>query len=145
LFLQKRDANHPDTPLDCALIELVPGVSVTIPPDYAHVLINPTADVAVMAGLYCTDFKPDYADVIAHRGLAYYILKGDGDFDVESNPRYTDAPSLQRLTVLNGTVFEPPDDGRVPLWSAFVTNPAKYAFLSQPDAVALHFAPFERL
>jgi glucose-6-phosphate isomerase len=143
LLLQKRDANSPDTPLDCALIELTPGVTVTIPPDYAHVLINPTDEVAVMAGLYCTDFKPDYTDVIAHRGLAYYVMQAHDGVRLECNPRYVNPPALRRLAELDGTIFEPPDDPQTPLWTRFVQNPANYAFLSQPDEVGAFFARFE--
>lgn len=140
LFLQKRDLSTPDTPLDCALVELRPGVSVMIPPDYAHVLINPTDEPALMAGLYCAAFKPDYADVIARRGLAYYVMQGDsGAIEVEPNPRYRDAPPLRWPVDLRGTIFEPPDAPGVPVWRAFMDGPERYAFLARPDAVAARF------
>jgi glucose-6-phosphate isomerase len=63
LFLQRRNPSMPATPEDCELVEMRPGVTVTIPPDYAHVLINASDDLAVMAGLYNVTFGPDYADV----------------------------------------------------------------------------------
>jgi len=115
-------------------------VSVMIPPDYAHVLINPTEEVALMAGLYCAAFKPDYAEVIARRGLAYYLLQGDGGVVVEPNPRYRNAPPLQRPTSLLGTIFEPPDASDTPLWRSFMDDPERYAFLARPDAVLARFA-----
>jgi glucose-6-phosphate isomerase, archaeal len=143
LFLQKRDRTAPDTPADCALVELTPGVSVTVPPDYAHVLINPTSETAVMAGLYCTDFKPEYDDVVRHHGLAYYIMQGAGDIVVEVNPHYENAPRLARPSDLTGSAFEPPDDSSVPLWQSFVNQPDRYTFLQDASAAATYFDRFE--
>lgn len=140
LFLQRRDRQATDTPLDCAIIELTPGVTVAVPPDYAHVLINPGREPALMAGLYGTDFKPDYREVVAHQGLAYYIVEGEDDYRVEANLRYVNAPPLQPLTDVTGTIFEPPDDPTVPVWEAFRRNPDRYAFLSQSRAAADYFA-----
>jgi glucose-6-phosphate isomerase len=139
LFMQKRDPAAPDTPLDCALIELRPGVSVMIPPDYAHVLINPTDEMALMAGLYCAGFKPDYAEVIERRGLAYYLVQGNGGIVVEPNRHYHNPPPLQHPAELVGTIFEPPDRADIPLWSSFMADPERYAFLARPDAVLARF------
>ncbi|MCC6803322.1 MAG: hypothetical protein IT319_10580 [Anaerolineae bacterium] len=141
LFLQKRSVTHPETPEDCALVELTPGVSVTVPPEYAHVLINPSHETGVMAGLYCTDFKPEYDQVTTYRGLAYYVMDGAGDIQIDVNPCYVDAPSLRRLSDLSGTVFEPPDDPAIPLWESFVRQPDRYSFLF--DAAAAYFAGLE--
>lgn len=140
LFLQRRDRNAPDTPLHCAVIELAPGVTVAVPPDYAHVLINPSDEPALMAGLYGTDFKPDYREVVAHQGLAWYLVQGGGDYVAEPNPRYVNAPALERVRNLTGTIFEPPDDQALPVWEAFQRNPDRYAFLSQSRAAADYFA-----
>jgi glucose-6-phosphate isomerase len=134
LFLQKLNRLNPETPEDCVLIQMTPGVTVAIPPDYAHVLINPSNDLALMAGLYNVSFGPDYAEVERHQGLAYYILDGNGDIVVEANVRYVNAPPLLRPVDIAGTPFAPPDPG-LPLWQSFLANPNKYAFLSEPEAI----------
>ena len=145
LFLQRRSPSMPATPEDCQLVEMTPGVSVTIPPDYAHVLINVSDDLALMAGLYNITFGPDYTDVDQHRGLAYYILDGNGDIIVEPNPRYLNAPKLQRLVDVSGTIFASLNPG-VPVWQSFLENPGEYAFLSELDALKCHFpSGWERL
>ncbi len=138
LFLQKRNRANPDTPLDCVLIDMTPGVTVTVPPEYAHVLINPTPEIALMAGLYSPDFKPDYTEVYEHRGLAYYILDQNGTIGIEPNPRYTDPPPLKQPDTLTGTVFAPPHPGR-PLWEAFISQPGSYSFLTQPEVMMPYF------
>lgn len=141
LFLQRRDRQATDTPLDCAIIELLPGVTVTVPPDYAHVLINPSEEPALMAGLYGADFKPDYREVAAHRGLAWYVMRGESDYEVAANPAYVNPPPLRHITGLTGTIFEPPvGDRDVPVWTAFRRNPDRYAFLSQSRPAAGYFA-----
>ena len=140
LFLQRRDPAQPGAPLDCVLARLVPGVTITIPPDYAHVLINPTGEMALMAGLYGTEFKPDYGEVEQHHGLAYYILQGEGgQIEIERNPHYTAAPPLNWLETVTGTIFTPPDNPAIPLWRSFVAAPERYAFLTRPEAAAARF------
>jgi glucose-6-phosphate isomerase len=138
LFLQKRDPANPERLADCALVEMTPGFVITIPPGYAHVLINATDEPALMAGLYGKAFKPDYQPVRARRGLAYYLVADNGGIAVEPNPRYPDAPPLRRLGDLIGTPFEPPEP-EVPVWQSFVTHPEIYAFLTQPDAALVRF------
>ncbi len=138
LFLQKRNGANPDTPLDCVLIDMTPGTTVIVPPDYAHVLINTTDKIALMAGLYSPEFKPDYTEVYAHRGLAYYILDQGGDITIEPNPRYTNPPPLREPDALTGTIFVPPHPDK-PVWEAFITEPESYSFLTQPDAMKAYF------
>jgi len=139
LLLQQRDRNSPDTPLDCVLVEMTPGVTVMIPPEYAHILVNPTTEVALMAGLYNKTFMPDYDEVREHRGLAYYLVNS-GELSIEPNAHYRNVPSLKRLCTLTDSVFAPPDP-EVPLWTGFIRSPNKYAFLSDKHAVETYFNP----
>jgi glucose-6-phosphate isomerase, archaeal len=138
LFLQRRNPSAPETPEDCVLLEMRPGVTITIPPGYAHVLINASDDLALMAGLYNVTFGPDYAEVERHRGLAYYILHGNDGIIVEPNPKYVDAPPLRRPVDIIGTCFAPFDPG-VPLWQSFLASSSSYAFLSELDALRSYF------
>ena len=143
LFLQKRSRVRYGAPEDCALVTMTPGVSVTVPPDYAHVLINPTGDYALMAGLYSLAFKADYAEVRAQRGLAYYVLDGgNGQIMVEPNSRYVSAPPLTRLQSLSGTIFAPPEPEKT-VWDAYISAPEKYAWLHRADAATQMFASAE--
>ena len=144
LFLQKRNPENPRTPLDCALIDMRPGVTVTVPPEYAHVLINTTGETTLMAGLYSAAFKPDYTEVHQQRGLAYYLLQNGDGVKIEANPHYDGAPPLRQVDNLNGTIFEPPDDPRIPLWLSYIRQPERYAFLSQPEAVQARFGQGSR-
>jgi glucose-6-phosphate isomerase len=138
LLLQQRDRARPATPRDCALIEMTPGVSVMVPPDYAHVLVNPTGELALMAGLYSPAFRPEYDEIYAQRGLAYYLVDQGGPVAVEANPRYVNPPPLRQPRSLTGTIFESPHPGRA-LWEAFTADPDAYCFLTDAEALKATF------
>lgn len=140
LLLQERSPLESERVTDVRLVKMTPGFTLIIPPNYAHVLINTTSEAALMAGLYGKQFGPEYAFVREHRGLAYYLLAGDGEpFHVQLNPAYPDAPPLARLEDLSGTPFAPPNPGQ-PVWSAFMANPQRYAFLTQAEEAVLKFS-----
>ena len=140
LLLQKRDPEDPEQIADCALAHMTPGYVITIPPGYAHVLINASHGPALMAGLYGRAFKPDYGPVRAKGGLAYYLVDQDGELGIIPNPRYANPPALRRLGELAGTPFEPPVPG-VPVWKSFLAHPGAYAFLTQSEAAHRRFPP----
>lgn len=139
LFLHKRNPANPRTPLDCALVALMPGISVMVPPNYAHVLINATSEPALMAGLYSTAFKPDYTEVNQLRGLAYYIMRGSSGYRIENNPCYMQPPVLEYIEQVQGSRFESIEELGVPVWTAFARNPDKYALLTDSSAAEAFF------
>jgi glucose-6-phosphate isomerase, archaeal len=137
LLMQHRLGNHANQLDDCVLIDLTDGMSVMIPPGYAHILINPTDEPAVIAGLYNRSFRGLYDPISEMAGAAYFVLDEDGE-KVVPNPHYTARPPLRRLANLMGTQFEPPNGSR-PLWSSFLEEPARYSFLSDPEAARRQF------
>ncbi len=137
LLMHRRADDDPARLDDCVLYEMQPGRSITIPPGYLHVLINPADDPALMAGLYCVDSYPQYEPVIHMHGAAYYLINGKAERIVE-NRHYQMCPPLVRLGDLAGSVFEPPDDD-TPLWSSFVKQPELYAMLFDPAAAQRRF------
>ena len=138
LLLQRRRGDRAEHVDDCVLIELRRGDSVTIPPGYAHILINRSRQPAAIAGLYSRAFAPIYEPVIRVAGAAYYLID-DAVAPVIPNPNYADHPPLRRLIDPTGTRFEPPDKDRT-LWSSFLADPARYGFLSDPEAARHRFS-----
>jgi hypothetical protein len=120
------------------LYKMEPGQSIMIPPGYAHFLINLSDGPALMGGLYSYKAVHDYQPVRKMRGGAYYFLAGRGPEAAMPNPRYTAPPPLRKIEALAGTPFAPPEDNR-PLWSSFVENPQRYAFITQPELAASLF------
>jgi glucose-6-phosphate isomerase len=142
LLQRRRDSGDPnDTQLDdCVLYVMVPGQSITIPPGYAHILINPSTAPGLMAGLYSTQSVHNYAPIKQMAGAGYYGIDLDGQPCFQPNPAYTHLPPLRTLTCLNGTPFEPPDR-QAPLWQSFISDPDRYAFLYDPNLAKSRFAP----
>ncbi len=139
LLLQRRRNPEDTQPDDCALFRMIPGQSITIPPGYAHILINPSNQPGLMAGLYSLDSIHNYAPIKRMAGAAYYVIHLDGQTHYEPNPAYTNLPPLRILTNLEGTPFEPPDQ-QMPLWQSFITDPDRYAFLYDPNLAKSRFA-----
>ena len=138
-LLMQRRASQQDTRLDdCVLYKMIPGQSIMIPPGYAHILINPSGEAGLMAGLYSRNSVHDYAPIDQMRGAAYYLTEQDGELAVLPNPAYPASPALREITQLDGSAFTPPDADH-PLWKSFVTNPDRYAFLHDADAARLQF------
>jgi glucose-6-phosphate isomerase len=131
LLMQRRIDQRPDELEDCVLYKMQPGRSITIPPGYFHILINPSGQPALMAGLYCRDSFPQYEQIQEMAGAAYYLIEVNGQEKVVANPRYSRRPPLRLLADLQRTPFAPPHE-HLPLWSAFVREPQAYAMLSDP-------------
>lgn len=123
---------------DCVLYKMHPGRSITIPPGYLHVLINPSDEPALMAGLYCADSYPEYAPVIQMQGAAFYLVENDGEPKVVANPRYISCPPLVMLDELANSPFAPPC-GDAPLWLSFLNDPTAYAILYDAAAAEAWF------
>lgn len=138
LLLQERDMSDPGAVKDVKLFHLTAGRTLTIPPNFAHVLINTSDQPALMAGLYSTKFKPDYAPARSHRGLAYYLLQDDNGYTLQKNPRYGSVPPLDPLQELEDTPFFYPAEG-TPLWTAYLQNPDDFAYIRDPLAAVARF------
>jgi glucose-6-phosphate isomerase len=121
-------------------VKMTPGTIVTIPPEYAHVLVNISDEPGLMAGLYGsqTSFKPDYMPVESRKGLAYYLLDESGKLVIEPNAIYLNPPAFQWISDLNNTQFKPVD-GEKPVWTSYMENPDLYAFLTQSSALVERF------
>ena len=137
LLLQRRKNGEPNRLDDCVLVQLRAGNSITIPPGYAHILINRSQQAAAIAGLYSRAFAPIYEPLNRVAGAAFYLID-DSATPVIVNPNYADYPPLRRLTDLAGTAFEPPDPGRT-LWISFLSDPVPYDFLVDPVAAQRRF------
>jgi glucose-6-phosphate isomerase len=140
LLMQRREMGRAAELDDCVLYKMVPGKSIMIPPGYAHILINPSLGPALMGGLYSPDAIHDYGPIRETAGGAYYFVEVAGREQFVPNRRYTKNPSLRMISDLSGTRFSPPDCNQ-PLWRSFVTEPQRYAFITNPAQASQQFLP----
>jgi glucose-6-phosphate isomerase, archaeal len=138
LYMQRRSHDAPDHLDDCVLYEMAPGRSILIPPGYAHILINPSDQPALMGGLYSSDAEHLYAPIQDMGGAAYQLVFEDGQERFIPNSRYATRPELRLMTDLNHTRFSPPN-GNHPLWSSFVEDPQLFAFIYDPEVASSFF------
>jgi glucose-6-phosphate isomerase len=137
LYLQRRRDERPTVVDDCVLIDMREWSSVTIPPGYAHVLINPSSAPAAIAGLYASKFKPDYLPFVELGGAAHYLIDDNGERFIP-NQRYEQSVPVRRPEPGSEQAFVAPD-GEGPLWSSFLENPESYAFVANSDAAMQKF------
>jgi glucose-6-phosphate isomerase len=140
LYMQRRQHVSAYLLDDCVLYRMIPGNSIMIPPGYAHILINPSGSPGLMAGLYAQDAIHDYDPIRKMAGAAYYFVDDDGNIGAIPNPQYPDCPPLREIEELSGTRFAPPNSNR-PLWSAFIEDPQRYAFITNPSLAGVQFLP----
>jgi glucose-6-phosphate isomerase, archaeal len=140
LLLQKASSEDRYKVSDFSAIDMTPGTVVTIPPDYAHVLINKSNEPALMAGLYGSQktFKPDYTPIEQMHGLAYYLFEERSEVKIEPNRKYKGVPPFRWVSNLKSTLFESVDNGK-PVWKSYMDNPDLYSFLTNPEAVQQKF------
>ncbi len=133
LLLQKHNPKNANSIIDAAIIEMIPGSVIEIPPDYAHVIINPSSESTLLAGLYNRSFKPIYDSIQKQKGMAYYIMSDGNNIRIDQNPSYQTPLVLRHISSVKGTLFAPPEQV-LPLWTSFFKDPEAYAFLSDSDS-----------
>lgn len=109
---------------DFAVVSAGKGDVVVFPPGYGHVAVNVHGRTLILSNIVCTDFKSDYSKYIELKGAAYYDTTGG----FVKNPAYGNVPPV-RFAQPNGAAF---GHG---IYDAFVQNPERFAFLSEPENV----------
>ena len=142
LFLMQKVANASDIYAPCGEVHLVDvilaevraGERVIMPPNYGHVMINPTDAVTVTSDWVCGDFSSYYAPYEAHRGAAYYILAAGGQQRprLVANEAYGDLPECRRARPRQDVPELGLQPG-LPLFSAFYAGPERFRYLREPD------------
>jgi glucose-6-phosphate isomerase len=106
---------------DFVVVRAKQGDVIVIPGKYGHVMTNPHGKVLVTSNIVSDAFKSDYSLYQRLRGAAYYDTTGT----FVPNPNYPEVPEL-RFAKPNGAAFGPS------IYDAFVQNPGKFAFLTDP-------------
>ncbi len=142
LFLMQKVANASDIYAPCGEVRLVDvilaevraGERVIMPPNYGHVMINPTDGVTVTSDWVCGDFSSYYAPYEAHRGAAYYVLTADGQErpKLVANEAYGDLPQCRRARPRQDVPELGLQQG-LPLFAAFYASPERFRYLREPD------------
>lgn len=113
--------------VDVIIVEATEGDKVVVPPGYGHVSVNVGEEIAISSNIQKRDLpsSADYGSFENFRGGALYRKKSGW----ENNPAY-------RIRSIKKVIpKEIPDWGLekdTPLYHAFVQNPAKFAYITNP-------------
>jgi glucose-6-phosphate isomerase len=115
---------------DLIIAEVDEGQTIIIPPLYGHCSINAGEGCLVFTNLVADKSPNYYESVLAHRGLAYYIIKENGGLGFLENrtyenvprPRFARVQECRELGICDG----------IPVYKAFISSPEKFAYLTDP-------------
>ncbi len=121
-------------------IKVKRGQNIIIPPGFAHITINTTDRLLILANIFADNVNSVYSFLKKHHGAGYYVLKGRaGDkrrknkkrIIFEKNPNYK---MVSKLKV--GTSKETPGFKiffKKTLYNSFIQNPKNFEFLTKPE------------
>ena len=109
---------------DVATVVVKEGEAIIIPPNYGHVMVNESENVAVMADWISGEFESDYSHFENKRGAAYYF-KTDKNF--VKNKNYPDMNEIRELKSASDNILE----GELPY--NYIDEAEKLDFLNNPE------------
>ena len=117
---------HRDDSVDCMIVKCSKGDIVFVPPNYGHVLVNPSSTTLVSSNVVSNSFSSDYSEYKASRGAAYYYTK-DGftqnlNCIIRKTENLTPRELLARHRLILGDLLE-----------EITQRPEKLLFLEDPS------------
>ena len=125
-----------DNPGRCFAVEGDPGDVIIVPPGWAHATISADSRQPLVFGAWCVrDYGFDYADVRAHKGLAFFpILTSSGKIEWKPNPAYEESQLILKkpsdysaLNIQKG----------IPIYKQYIENRERFNYVSQPDQASM--------
>ncbi len=115
---------------DVRLVEAEPGQKVAVPAAYGVVIVNPGSEPLVLSNLAAAAARPDPQLYQRMHGAAYFLTERDGAVALEPNRHYREPlPEAREDAPLHAPEMGIQD--QVPLYSAFVHEPERFAWLAQ--------------
>ena len=122
-----------DDPGRCFAVLAGLGEKVLVPPGWGHATISASPDEPLTFGAWCDrEYGFEYDAVRARKGLAWYPLLQGSHIIWQHNTHYLPG-RLQMITPRRYSEFGLTDE---PVYTQFITDPARFQFISRPDKVA---------
>ena len=132
-----------DDPGRCFAIAAKKGDIIMVPPGWAHATISADVAAPLVFGAWCDrEYKFDYEQVRARRGLAWYPLLDTGN---NITWKVNECYRSSELIIKNARTYE--DFGieeAVPIYRQFEADPGRFQFVSRPWLMKdrwKHFVP----
>lgn len=117
---------------DAIVVEAKAGDKFCLPPNYGHLVVNPSDTTLVFEGFSARGFVPDYEPYKKQRGGVYYeVAAKGGKAAFIKNEHYHDPPELRRVSA---SEIPGPEELRneSSCYSAVVSHLGGFAFLRDP-------------
>lgn len=141
-ILQKQDAKDCKIVNDTIWIRAHKGDRLVMPPDYAHVTINPGPAGLVLSNLAAASGGHSYSRIVEMGGMAYYDIEYQGKPKLVKNPNYKNAPQVRSISLKSLRSFGV-DPGQ-PIYLSATTEPQKFRFILEPQDYAELFDKITR-
>ncbi len=133
--MQKVDDCHKSGKMvveDAILAEVNAGEAIVVPPEYGHCTINIGEGAMVFINLVSCASENYYDSVKASAGMCCYAMKApDGGYRIEENRNYEFHCKPRVVTAVDSPILGIQKD--LPVYRAFLENPAKFAYLNAPE------------
>jgi len=130
-ILQKQDAGDCKIVNDIIWIQARKGDRLVMPPDYAHVTINPGPEALVLSNLAAASGGHSYARIVEMGGMAFYDIECQGKPKLVKNSNYKNPPQIRRVSFKSLASFGVNPDQ--PIYSSATSGPQKFRFITEPQ------------
>ena len=130
-ILQKQDKKNDKVITDIMWVEAEKGDRLIMPPDYAHVTINPCPEVLVVSNLAAISCRHSYSKIVQMGGLAYFNIEEENSPIFVRNPRYEKVPPLRKVSLKKLKDFGISPDR--PIYSSALNEPQEFRFIATPQ------------
>jgi glucose-6-phosphate isomerase len=139
VYAQQKSGDDPGL---CVAIHAGPGERVVMPPGWAHFVANADPNSELVFGAWCDrEYGFDYAQMRAHRGLAWYpLVEGNGEISWRANPTY----SISKIETRRARAY--PELGLspgLPIYELFRHDPDSVQWVSDPARFSSLWPSFE--
>ena len=130
-LLQKQDEKDDSIVTDIVWLEAKKGDRLIMPPDYAHVTINPGPEALVLSNLAAVSGAQSYSRIVKMGGFAYFNIEEGGNSTFVRNPKYIDVPPIRKVPFKD--LGETGIDSTQPIYTTVLKEPKKFSFITKPQ------------
>ena len=130
-ILQKQDMKDDTIVNDIIWIEAREGDRLVMPPDYAHVTINPGPAGLVLANLAAAAGAHSYSRIVEMGGMAFFDIEDGGKQKLVKNPNYSRAPEIRTISLKRLQDFGVNPDR--PIYLSATSEPQRFRFILEPQ------------
>ena len=87
-ILQKQNDESNDLLEDVLFVKAVAGDRLVMPPDYAHVTINPSPEALLLCNIAAADCGLEYEKIVQKGGMGYFNIEENGSSVLVNNDNY---------------------------------------------------------